>query len=107
MCGDVLSAATPDTTLAVKNMPAFASGLLFFDVFPIPTTSPWNSAQLISPAPVILGPTFANGSGEFSVPLSIGALLPPGWALYLQSAYSDISLPGQVGVTNAIRVEWN
>jgi len=107
MCGDVLSAGTPNTTLAVEGMPAFANGLLFFDVFPIPTTSPWNTAQLISPAPVILGPIFGNASGDFSVPLSIGGLLPPGWALYLQSAYSDASLPGQVGVTNALRVQWN
>ena len=61
----------------------------------------------LTPAPVILGPMFGNASGDFSVPLSIGALLPPGWALYLQAAYSDISLPGQVGVTNAIRVQWN
>ena len=50
---------------------------------------------------------FGNARGDFSVPLSIGGLLPPGWALYLQSAYSDASLPGQVGVTNAIKVEWN
>lgn len=107
MCGDVLSAATPNTTLSVEGMPPFASGLLFFDVFPIPTTSPWNSAQLISPAPVILGPIFGNASGDFTVPLSIGGLLPPGWALYLQSAYSDLTLPGQTGVTNAIKVEWN
>ncbi len=107
MCGDVLSAATPNTTLAVASMPAFANGLLFFDVFPVPVTSPWNSAELISAAPVIMGPMFGNAAGEFIVPLNIGGLLPPGWALYLQSAYSDASLPGGVGVTNAIKIEWN
>lgn len=107
MCGDVLSPATPSTTLAIESMPAFTNGLLFFDVFPNPVTSPWNSSQLISAAPVVLGATFANGAGDFIVPLNIGGLLPPGWALYLQSAYSDGSLPGGVGVTNAIKVEWN
>ena len=107
MCGDVLSAGTPSTTLAVESMPAFANGLLFFDVFPIPVTSPWNSAQLISPNLVMLGPIFGNALGDFTVPLNIGGLLPPGWVLYLQSAYGDSSLPGGVGVTNALRVEWN
>ncbi len=107
MCGDVLSAGTPNTTLAIENLPAFANGLLFFDVFPFPTQSPWNTAQLISPAPVILGPIFGDAFGDFVVPLSIGGLLPPGWALYLQSAYSDATLPGQVGVTNAVKIEWN
>ena len=107
MCGDVLSAATPNATLAVEGMPAFANGLLFFDVFPNPTTSPWNSSQLVSASPVILGPIFGGATGDFVVPLSIGGLLPPGWALYLQSAYSDAAMPGGVGVTNAIKVEWN
>lgn len=107
MCGDVLSAATPNTTLAIENLPPFGNGLLFFDVFPSPTTSPWNSAQLITAAPVILGPIFGNASGDFVVPLNIGGLLPPGWALYMQSAYGDGSLPGGVGVTNAIRIQWN
>ena len=54
-----------------------------------------------------MGPTFGNAAGEFIVPLNIGGLLPPGWALYLQSAYSDASLPGGVGVTNALKIEWN
>ena len=62
---------------------------------------------MISPNLVVLGPTFGNALGDFTVPLNIGGLLPPGWALYLQSAYGDSSLPGGVGVTNAIRVEWN
>lgn len=106
MCGQRLSASTPNTTLRVAGMPAFASGLLLFDLFPAPTTSPWNSGQLISPQPVILGQIFGNVSGEFAVPLSVGGLLPPGAALYLQAAYSDPAQPGQVGITNALRVEW-
>ena len=106
MCGDRLSSSTPNTTLAVEGMPALTNGLLVFDVFPNPTTSPWNSGELISPAPVVLGPIFANGTGEFSAPLSIGGLLPPGAAVYLQALYSDASQPGQVGITNALRVEW-
>lgn len=107
MCGEVLSAATPSTTLAIENMPASTNGLLFFDVFLNPVTSPWNSSQLISVGPIVLGPTFADGGGDFIVPLNIGGLLPPGWALYMQSAYIDSSLPGGVGVTNGIKIEWN
>ncbi|HEB54097.1 MAG TPA: VCBS repeat-containing protein, partial [bacterium] len=106
MCGDQLSAATPDTTLRIEQMPPFTSGLLFFAPFPNPTTSPWNNGQLIDPAPVVLGPTFADAAGAFSAPLQIGGLLPAGWALYVQSVYTDVSLPGQVGITNALRVEW-
>lgn len=106
MCGDQLSSTTPNTTLKVEGLPAGAAGLLLFDVFPFPTTSPWNSGQLISPAPVLLGQLFANGAGEFSAPLAIGGLLPPGAAVYLQAVYSDATLPGQVGITNALRVEW-
>ncbi|MFK7739149.1 MAG: FG-GAP-like repeat-containing protein [Planctomycetota bacterium] len=106
MCGDQLSIATPNTTLRIENMPAGTNGLLFFDVLPNPVTSPWNSGQLITAAPTVLGPVFANSQGEFSVPLTIGALLPPGWFLHLQAAYTDASLPGQTGITNALRVEW-
>ena len=107
MCGDQLSAATPNTELRIESMPAGAGGLLLFDAFPNPSTSPWNSGQLITASPVTLGVIYANGSGEFAAPLSIGGLLPPGWALYLQAVYVDASLPGQVGITNALRVEWN
>jgi len=106
MCGDQLSAATPNTTLKVEGMPALGNGLLFFDAFAFPVTSPWNSGQLISAAPVVLGPIFANASGEFSAPLSIGGFLPPGWALYVQAVYTDVSQPGNRGITNALRVEW-
>ncbi|MCK5943939.1 MAG: hypothetical protein KAI24_18285, partial [Planctomycetes bacterium] len=105
MCGDVLSAATPNTTLEIDPLPALTNGLLLFDVAPAP--SPWNGGELISPAPVVLGPFFANASGTFAAPLSIGGLLPPGFALYLQAVYTDAGLPGGAGVTNALRVEWN
>ena len=107
MCGDVLSAATPNTTLAIEHMPAFATALLLFDVFPNPSTSPWNSGQLISPTPVVLSPVFGNAAGDFVVPLSIGGLLPPGWALYMQSIYVDATLAGGIGITNCLRVQWN
>ncbi|MEO2039332.1 MAG: hypothetical protein ABGW90_11665, partial [Martelella sp.] len=68
-----------NTTLAIEGMPAFTNGLLVFDLFPNPI--PWNGGQLISPAPVILGTTFADVSGNFIVPLAIGGLLPPGFTV--------------------------
>jgi hypothetical protein len=105
MCGDVLSAATPDTTLEIESLPAGTNGLLIFDAIPNP--SPWNGGELISPAPLVLSQFFANGNGGFAVPLAIGGLLPPGFALYVQAVYSDASLPGGAGVTNALRVDWN
>ncbi|MFN3243696.1 MAG: FG-GAP-like repeat-containing protein [Planctomycetota bacterium] len=106
MCGDQLSATTPSTTLKVENVPPSAYSLLLFDAFAVPVTSPWNSGELISAGPGTIGPLFANASGEISIPLNIGGLLPPGWAIYLQGLYTDASLPGQVGITNALRVEW-
>ena len=106
MCGDRLSLATPNTTLKVEGMPAFTNGLLLFDVFGIPSPAPWNGGQLISPAPVILGPMFSNGAGEFAAPLVVGGLLPPGAALYMQALYNSPALPGQAGITNGLRVEW-
>ena len=104
MCGGDLSPGT-STTLAIEDMPPFTTGLLVFDIFPVPT--PWNGGELISPAPVLLGNTFANANGDFIVPLAIGGLLPAGWTLYLQSAYVDNSQPFNVGVTNALQVVWN
>jgi hypothetical protein len=106
MCGDQLSVATPNTTLTVEGMPPLANGLLLFDLFAAPTPSPWNSGELIGPAPVVLGPVFANGGGSFSAPLNIGGLLPPGLSVYLQTVYADAAQPGQVGITNGLRVEW-
>ncbi len=105
-CGDRLTAATPLTTLKVEAMPAGTSGVLFFDAFAIPTTTPINGGQMISPSPILLGPIFANGAGEFSAPLLIGGLLPAGAAIYVQAAYSDASVAGSVGLTNALRFEW-
>jgi len=105
MCGDVLSAATPNTTLEVENLPAGTNGLLLFDAFPAP--SPWNGGELISPAPFVLSQFFADAQGRFEVPLAIGGLLPPGFSLYVQTVYTDLSLPANVGVTNALRVDWN
>jgi hypothetical protein len=104
MCGGDLSPGT-STTLAVAGMPALTTGLLVFDVFPVPT--PWNGGELISPSPVILGNIFANASGDFIVPLSIGGLLPPGFSLYVQALYSDSSQAQQVGITNSLHVTWN
>ncbi len=107
MCGGVLSPGDPFTTLRVEDMPAFGNGLLFFDALPFPVPSPWNSAQLISPAPIVLGPLFADANGDVTAPLFLGGILPAGWSLYVQTAYSDATLPGQVGVTNALQVTWN
>ena len=106
MCGDRLSSTTPSTTFKVEGMPSLTNALLLFDVTAAPTTSPWNGGELISAAPVVLGPLFANAGGEFVANLNIGVLLPPGAALYTQVVYSDASQPGQVGITNALRVEW-
>jgi hypothetical protein len=105
-CGDRLTAATPNTTLKVESMPALTTGVLFFDAFAIPTNTPLNSGQMISPSPILLGPIFADASGNFAAPLGIGGLLPAGAAIYLQAAYSDASLTGSVGLTNALRIEW-
>lgn len=104
MCGGDLSAGT-STTLAIVDMPAFTNGFLVFDVFPNPT--PWKGGELITGAPVVLGEIFADGGGDFIVPLPIGGLLPPGWALYVQALYVDGSQPFGVGATNALRVLWN
>ncbi|MEZ6036076.1 MAG: FG-GAP-like repeat-containing protein [Planctomycetota bacterium] len=104
MCGGDLSPGT-STTLAVVDMPAFTSGFLVFDVFPNP--SPWKGGELITPAPVVLGQIFADGGGDFVVPLPIGGLLPPGWALYVQALYVDAAQTFGVGVTNALHVVWH
>ena len=76
MCGGDLSPGT-STELAVENMPAGTNGLLVLDAVAAPW--PWNGGELITPAPVVLGPIFADAAGEFRAPLAIGGLLPPGW----------------------------
>ena len=103
MCGGDLSPGT-STNLSVTGMPAFTNGLLVFDVFLVPT--PWQGGTLMSPAPIVLGPVFADGSGAFGSPLPVGGLLPPGWALYTQTVYVAPALPFQVGQTNVVRVQW-
>ncbi|MCB9877879.1 MAG: VCBS repeat-containing protein [Planctomycetes bacterium] len=104
MCGGDLSPGT-STTISIVDMPAFTNGLLVYDLFPNPT--PWNGGELISPAPIVLGPIFADAGGDFVVPVPIGGLLPPGWALYAQALYIDGAQPFGVGVTNALQVVWH
>jgi hypothetical protein len=36
----------------------------------------------------------------------LGGLLAPGWFLHTQAVFSDAGLPGGVGQTNAVRVQW-
>ncbi len=103
MCGGNLSPGT-SVTLAVVSMPGSATGLLVFDIGLLPT--PWQGGTLMSPAPVLLGPIFADANGNFAAPLPIGGLLPPGWALYTQALYTDPGLPFSVGQTNAVRAQW-
>ncbi|HEX5054284.1 MAG TPA: FG-GAP-like repeat-containing protein [Planctomycetota bacterium] len=103
MCGGDLSPGT-STTLAIVGMPAFGNGLLVFDFLLSPT--PWMGGTLISPAPVILGPIFVDGTGGLSLPLPIGGLLPHGFNLFSQTAYVDPGLPFGVGQTNAVIVHW-
>ena len=104
MCGGNLSPGTM-TTLSVTGMPAFTNGLLVFDLLPAPTS--WFGGQLISPAPIVLGPVFADANGSFGAPLPIGGLLPPGWSLYTQTVYTDTAQTLGVGMTNALMVTWN
>jgi hypothetical protein len=104
MCGGDLSPGT-FTTLSVTNLPASAFALLVFDVLPNP--SPFAGGELISPAPVVLGQLFVDGSGNSTTPLPLGGLLPPGWSLYAQTVYLDGTLPQGTGVTNALQVTWN
>jgi hypothetical protein len=60
----------------------------------------------MSPAPIVLGPIVAGPNGTFSSPVPLGALLPPGWALYSQAIYVDALLPSASGQTNAVRIQW-
>ncbi|MBL8731118.1 MAG: VCBS repeat-containing protein [Planctomycetes bacterium] len=103
MCGGDLSPGTL-TTLTIDGMPAFGSGLLLFDLFLVPT--PWQGGSLLAPAPVILGPVFGDANGDFVAPLPIGGLLPAGWALHMQTVYSDAAQPFGVGQTNVVKVQW-
>ena len=102
-CGGNLSPGT-SVTLQVVSLPASASGLLVFDLPLAPT--PWLGGTLLSPAPVVVGPFFADAAGNFAAPLAIGGLLPPGWALHTQAVYSSAALPFGVGQTNVVKLQW-
>jgi hypothetical protein len=104
ICGGNLQTPGSLSTLSVLSLPGAASGLLVFDVFLVPT--PWNGGTLMSPAPVVLGPIAADANGTFQVPIPIGGLLPPGWALHSQTLYLDSGLPSSSGQTNVVRVQW-
>ncbi len=103
MCGGNLSPGT-SVTLQVVSMPGLTSGLLVFDLFLVPT--PWQGGTLMAPAPVVLGPIFADALGTFAAVLPIGGLLPPGWALHTQAVYTDAAQPFSTGQTNAVKVQW-
>lgn len=103
VCGGNLSPGT-SVTLEVVSLPGLASGLLVFDLFLVPT--PWQGGTLMSPAPILLGPIFADATGTFAAVLPIGGLLPPGWSLHTQAVYSSAPLPFGTGQTNAVKVQW-
>lgn len=102
ICGSVAPGGV--ATLRVVSLPALGTGLLVFDVFLAPT--PWLGGTLMSPAPIVLGPIFADANGSVTAPLPIGGLLPPGWTLHTQTVYSSAPLPSGTGQTNVVRVQW-
>ncbi len=104
ICGGDLAAPGSFSTLKVVSLPAGTNGLLVFDLPLLPT--PWLGGTLMSPAPVILGPLFADATGTFQIPVPLGGLLPPGWFLHTQALYSDAALPSATGQTNAVKVQW-
>jgi hypothetical protein len=55
---------------------------------------------------VILGPLSADATGSALLPVPLGGLLPPGWFLHAQALFSDGGLPGGVGQSNAVRIQW-
>ena len=104
ICGGNLATPGSFSLLKVVSLPAGASGLLVFDLPLIPT--PWLGGTLMSPAPVILGPLFADATGTYQVPVPLGGLLPAGWFLHTQALFSDAALPSATGQTNAVKVQW-
>ena len=104
MCGGNPASPGAMIDLRVVSLPPFASGLLLFDLLLVPT--PWLGGTLMSPAPIVLGPMFADGSGAFAAPLPLGGLLPPGWFLHTQAVYTHAPLPSGTGQTNAVKVQW-
>jgi hypothetical protein len=104
VCGGNLQSSGSLATLQVVSMPSLTNGLLVFDPFLLPT--PWNGGTLLSPAPTVLGPVFADANGSFSIPVPLGGLLPPGFFLHTQTVYNDPALPNSTGQTNAVKVLW-
>lgn len=104
ICGGNLQSTGSLSTLQVVSMPSLTNGLLVLDPLLLPT--PWNGGTLMSPAPTVLGPVFADANGTFSVPVPLGGLLPPGWFLHTQVVYNDVALPSSTGQTNAVKVQW-
>ncbi len=102
-CGGNLSPGT-SVTLQVVSMPALGSGLLLFDIGLLPT--PWAGGELLTPAPILLGPIAAGPNGTFAAPLPIGGLLPPGWSLHTQVVYNSAPHPFGFGQTNAVKLQW-
>lgn len=104
ICGGNPALPGAVSTLQVVSLPASGTGLLVFDVFLAPT--PWLGGTLMSAAPILLGPIFADATGTVTAPLPIGGLLPPGWALHTQTVYSSAPLPSGTGQTNVVKVQW-
>jgi hypothetical protein len=104
VCGGNLAQSGSFSALKVVSLPTLASGLLVFDVPLLPT--PWQGGELLSPAPVILGPIAADAAGTVLLPVPLGGLLSPGWFLHAQALFSDGGLPGGVGQSNAVRIQW-
>ncbi|MBI1382399.1 MAG: hypothetical protein GC161_15080 [Planctomycetaceae bacterium] len=66
-----------------------------------------------NPTPLVVGtivttpvnlsiPAFADGLGEFRLPVSVPPGLPGGATLYLQAAALDLSVPGFLAISNAV-----
>ncbi|MBL8756461.1 MAG: VCBS repeat-containing protein, partial [Planctomycetes bacterium] len=104
VCGADMTTPGALSTVRVVGMPPNTSGLLLFDLPLLPT--PWLGGTLLSPAPVILGPLFADASGSFTAAAPLGGLLPPGWFLHTQVVYVAPPLPSGVGQTNAVHLQW-
>jgi hypothetical protein len=104
VCGSDMTTPGAVSTLRVVSMPPSTTGLLLFDLPILPT--PWNGGTLVSPAPVVVGPLFADATGAFTTPVPLGGLLPPGGFLHAQVVYLAPPLPAGVGQTNAVHLQW-
>ena len=47
-----------------------------------------------------------DAAGTVLLPVPLGGLLSPGWFLHAQALFSDGGLPGGVGQSNAVRIQW-